>query len=133
MEITEIHKKYDAGDYTYKHPEILHKVGTDFVFDENLSVKRNRELVVEHNQKVDEIRKKVHKKQNQLNQQFTEDIVNYITASYNLNEAQARIVERFVYGEHHSAMCDYFSYVDIFAEFANQLINNSSMTEVNND
>lgn len=130
MEITEIRKKYDAGDYTYKHPEILHKVGADYVFDENLSVKRNHELVVEHNQKVDELRKEARKKQNQLNQQLTEDVVDYITDSYNLNEMQARIVEHFTYNEKHAFMCDYFSYIDIFAEFADQLINNSSMIEV---
>ena len=130
MELIEIRDKYNAGYYTYNHPEIPNKVREDHVFDEDLSVKRNRELAIEHNQKVDELRKEAREKQNMLHWQLTEDVINYITESYNLNEVQARMVERFTYNEKHAFMCDYFAYIDIFAEFADQLINNSSMTEV---
>ncbi len=130
MELNEIRNKYDAGHYTYRHPEIPNKVRENHIFDEDLSVRRNRELAIEHNQKIDELRAEMREKQNQLNQQLTEDVVNYIANSYNLNEAHARIIERFAYIEHHSAMCDYFGYIDIFAEIADRLINHSDMTEV---
>ena len=122
MYISEIRKKWDNGDYTYK-TVIPKKVSEDHVFDEELSVKRNRELVKEHNQRVIELRTELQKQQNLLHQQLTDDVIKYIQENYNLNETQARKVERFVYQEYHSYMSDYFCYIDTFAEFASDLIN----------
>jgi hypothetical protein len=122
MYISEIRKKWDNGDYTYK-TVIPKKVPEDHVFDEELSVRRNRELAKEHNQKVIELRTELQKQQNLLHQQLTDDVVKYIQENYNLNESQARKVERFVYQEYHSYMSDYFCYIDTFAEFASDLIN----------
>ena len=122
MDITEIRQKYDSGYYTYK-ADIPKKVWDDHVFDEELSVKRNREMAIERNKKVDELQAEAKKKQNLLHWQLTEDVIGYITENYYLNEVQARKVERFVYQEHHSFMCDYFSYIDTYASFASDLIN----------
>jgi hypothetical protein len=122
MDISEIRKKWDNGDYTYK-TDIPKKVSEDHIFDEELSVRRNRELAKEHNQKVVELRAELQKQQNLLYQQLTDDIIKYIQENYNLNEMQARKVERFVYQEYHSYMGDYFCYIDTFAEFASDLIN----------
>jgi hypothetical protein len=44
-------------------------------------------------------------------------------AYYDLTEKQARILENFVYQEHHSYMGDYFSYIDTFADLADDLVN----------
>ena len=51
MDINEIRKLYEEGHYKYKLPEeaILKILPLDYVFDENLSVKRNREMVISHN------------------------------------------------------------------------------------
>ena len=122
MDISEIREKYDNGDYTYK-ADIPKKVGNDHIFDEELSVRRNRELAQEHNKKVAELRAEAQKKQNLLDWQLTADVINYITENYYLNEVQARKVERFVYQEHHSSMCDYFSYIDTYAIFVSDIIN----------
>lgn len=121
MGINEIRAKYDAGGYTYE-VDIPKKVCFDHVFDEELSVKRNRELAIEHNQRVDELRKEANEKQGELYKQLTNDVVGYIMAYYDLAEYQAKIVENFVYQEHHSFMCDYFSYIDTFADFAFSLL-----------
>ena len=121
MDISEIREKYNNGGYTYK-VDIPKKVKPDHVFDEELSVKRNRELVEEHNQKVDELRAEAQRQQNLLHWQLTDDVINYIITNYELNPVQARKVERFVYQEHHSFMCDYFSYIDTYAGFASELM-----------
>lgn len=120
MNITEIREKYDNGDYTYK-ADIPKKVWDDHIFDEELSVKRNRELAIEHNQKVNELRIEARNKQLELDQQFTADIVGYIQEEYGFNEFQAREIEHFVYEEHHSCMYDYFIYIDTFADWAYKL------------
>lgn len=121
MDINEIREKWNNGGYTYK-ADIPKKVSEDHVFDEELSVKRNRELVIEHNQRVDELRAEAQRQQNLLHWQLTDDVINYIITNYELNPVQARKVERFVYQEHHSFMCDYFSYIDTYAGFASELM-----------
>lgn len=121
MDISEIRGKYNAGDYYYR-VEIPTKVPLDYVFDEELSVKRNRELVIEHNEKVDQMRQKKIAQQRELDQKLTNDVVEYIMAYYDLNERQARILENFVYQEYHSCMGDYFSNIDTLADLAFQLL-----------
>jgi hypothetical protein len=121
MSISEIRNKYNAGDYTYK-VDIPAKVSADHVFDEDLSVKRNRELAAEHNEKIEQMWRDKNKRQRELDQQLTNDVVEYIMAYYGLTELQAKLVESFTYQEKHSFMCDYFSYIDTFADFAFMLL-----------
>jgi hypothetical protein len=121
MDISEIRKKWDNGGYTYKSV-IPKKVSEDHVFDEDLSVKKNRELAKEHNDNVARLQEYSSRIQGELYKQLTYDIVKYIMDNYDLTEAQARKVESFVYQEHHSYMGDYFYYIDTFAEFAAGLV-----------
>ena len=122
MDINEIRNKYNAGDYTYK-VTIPAKVSIDHVFDEELSVKRNRELAAEHNYNIDIMQKDKRMKQRDLDKQLTKDVVDYITENYSLNREQARIVESFIFEEKHACMYDYFEAIDTFASFADDLVN----------
>lgn len=121
MDIVEIREKYDNGYYDYCI-SIPRKVKEGYVFDENLSVKRNREMVAEHNQKIDDMLKEKRNNQAKLNKQLTDDVVTYIVDSYNISEEQARIVEKFVYMEKHSFMCDYFSWIDEVASMVEEIV-----------
>ena len=121
MNITEIREKYNNGCYNCQI-EIPAKVKESHVFDENLSVKRNREMVAEYNQRVEDMKKKKQSKQAELYQQLTNDVVAYIVDSYDISEEQARIVERFVYKEKHSFMCDYFSWIDEIAYIVEDIV-----------
>lgn len=121
MDISEIRERYDNGYYRCKI-EVPFTVSTDHVFDENLSVKRNREMAAEHNLKVKDMIKEKKNKQAELYHQLTNDVVTYIVDSYDLNEEQARIIERFVYAEKHSSMCDYFSYIDDIAYMVEDIV-----------
>ena len=121
LDIDEIRNKYNAGEYTHK-VEIPKKVKPDHVFDEELSVRRNRELVIEHNDKVDQMQRDKNRKQAELSEKLTTDVVEYIKAYYDLDDRQARILENFVYEHYHSFMSDYFGYIDTFADLAFQLL-----------
>ena len=121
MDITEIRDRYNNGYYTCKM-EIPARVKENHVFDEELSVKRNREMVEEHNQRVEEMKNEKRSKQGKLDWQRTKDVVAYIVDSYNISEEQARIVEMFVYVEKHSCMCDYFSWIDKVAEMVEEAV-----------
>ena len=121
FDIDEIRNKYNVGEYTYK-VEIPKKVKPDHVFDEDLSVRRNRELAMEHNDNVDQMQRDKNRKQAELSERLTTDVVEYIKAYYDLDERQARILENFVYQHYHSCMSDYFGYIDTFADLAFQLL-----------
>lgn len=121
MHIDEIRNSYNRGEYTYK-VDIPKKVQLNHVFDADLSVRRNRELAQEHNDKVDQMQRDKNRKQRELSEQLTKDVVEYIMAYYDLTEKQARTVTNFVYQEHHSFMSDYFGYIDTYADFAFMLL-----------
>lgn len=122
--IGDIQKNYETGAYRAAKPEGPDKKLPDnYVFDEELSVRKNREMVAEHNKKVDELRNAHMRQQALLDKKLTDDVVDYIMDTYELSKYQAHLVERFVYREKHSFMHDYFAYIDTFAEFADELIN----------
>lgn len=121
MNIVNIRSKFNNGDYTVKI-DIPNKVPGNYVFDEDLSVKRNREMVLEHNHKVDEMRKQKSDQQTELSNQFTHDVIQHILNSYDVSEAQARIIEAFVYDERHSSMTDYFNYIDTLCSMIEEVL-----------
>lgn len=127
LDIDEIRVNYNKGVYTYK-VDIPKKVKPDHVFDEELSVKRNRELALEHNDNVDRLWRYRNRVQHELDERLTYDVVVYMMENYNLTEHQAKIVENFVYQHYHSSMSDYFGYIDTFADFAFMLVDSKEKT-----
>jgi hypothetical protein len=122
FDISEIRARYDTGEYNYKNEKIPKKLPADYIFDEELSVKCNRELVIEHNQRSDEIARANRAGQAALYKQLHDDIIEYLKDSYGFTDRQAHIIESFTYAEKHSFMSDYFSGIDTFAEFAEQVL-----------
>lgn len=125
MEIKEIYKKYNNGDYSCKMA-VPQSVKENHVFDENLSVKQNREMVREHNERVTTMRREKDRKNNELHLQMRKDVIQYIANTYGISYEQASIIESYVYAEKHSFMCDYFSVIDDVAEMVEKVIRSES-------
>lgn len=128
LHISDIYDFYKKGHYDASClPEFKDKKFTklpdDHIFDEDLSVRRNREMVAEYNQEVDNLKTLRRSKQMELTAQLADDVVAYIKEYYNLTEAQAKCVQSWTYIEKHSSMCDYFASIDSFADFAERLVN----------
>lgn len=121
MDIFETKDKYYNGDYFYK-AEIPKSVHFDHVFNENLSVKRNREMAIKHNQMVNDMQKECRNKENELLMQLRKDIVEYIVNTYDMTKEQANIVETFAYSKKHDFMCDYFATIDEVAEMVENVL-----------
>lgn len=121
MDISEIRTAWDNGEYIDRC-DIPSKVKDGHVFDENLSVKRNREMAQEWNENVIQMTKAHRERQGALYQKFTNDVVNYLMGVYGFNELQARKIEGYVYAEKHSFMCDYFGFLDEFADVVQSII-----------
>ena len=121
MDIVEIKKRHNNGEYMVQM-EIPAKVPEHYVFDENLTVKQNREMVVKHNQQVEEKKKERSARQQELSRKFTSDVINYIITNYDISETQARILEAFVYKERESNMSDYFTYIDTVGVMVEEIL-----------
>lgn len=115
--IQEIQKDYDRGCYACRIT-IPKRFSEDHIFDENLSVKKNREMVLAHNLKAEKIEQESRKKSSKLSQKFYHDIIYYIMHEYHLNKEQAELVETYVHSEGHGFVPDYFSHIDTIAAFA---------------
>lgn len=125
MDIQDIRKKYNNGDYSC-NMSVPQSVKENHVFDENLSVKQNREMVREHNEMVIAKRRERDEKNNELHLRMRNDVIQYIVHTYGLSREQASIIESYVYTEKHAFMCDYFSYIDDIAEIVEQVIRSES-------
>lgn len=82
LDINTIRDNYNTGKYSvgYNYPgEVkeadLKKLSQDYIFDENLSVKRNRETVIEHNDRVETLRARKKSLQADLDRGLTEDVL----------------------------------------------------------
>ncbi len=71
------------GFYYYKDTEpTMFRVSENHIFDENLSVKKNREMVIAHNEKVKEQARHRLKAGNDLRTQFFNDCVGCLIETY---------------------------------------------------
>ena len=115
--------QYDwEHNYYVSKIQVPGKLGEYHVFDEDKSVKWNKEMVAKHNAQVEELRDKKFREQSDLHVQFTEDVISYIMDEYDMNRSQADLVQQFVYAHWHAFMSEYFSHIDTIASFASSLI-----------
>lgn len=123
MSIETIKDNYKNGEYNPKIPyPKIKKYPTDHVFDENKSVKWNREQVEIENAKQQELLKMYGEEKRRLNNKLHDDVINTLTEDYGLTKDVAKIVESYVSLEHQD---DYFYYLDEMANFANDILANS--------
>lgn len=115
--IKEIRQDYDKGCYTGR-TTVPEKLGENYIFDENLSVKQNRKLVQEHNLRIERLEKASKERSVKLSKKFQSDILHYIMHEYHLNKSQAELVETYVYSEGHGFGHEYFTHIDDIAAFA---------------
>ena len=69
MDLNTIRKAWDEGAY-HCNLTVPQKVGPNHVFDENLSVKRNREMVEKHNANVERLKEDKWRRQSEYSPMF---------------------------------------------------------------
>jgi len=87
------------------------------VFDENKTVKWNKEEVVRQNVIIDEEKEQYQKESNYWQCQLNDDVIKALVNSYDFNKAQAEKIWNFAYNEKHGNMNDVFYYVEEIADF----------------
>ena len=96
LTIQEIKDLFYAGAYTSKI-QIPKKLQANHVFDEEWSVRKNKEAVAEYNAKVDEAKMQKNKESAALRKQMNNDIYKALQAEYGLTEKQSHIILEHVY------------------------------------
>lgn len=118
--IEEIKKDYDNKKYSIPYPEAK-KLPDTHVFDPDMTVRENQEMVRMHNQSIEDARKNAFRVNAELSRKLTQDIVTYIMNTYKMNEKQAQKVHDYVYEHYHSCMHDFFIYIDEVAQMVEDI------------
>ena len=122
MDIQEIKQEYFNGD-KYKRPKNQLKYYTEnYVFDENLSVKENREMVRKANEEYQRNGENCLQKAVDNIKQFHNDIVEYIEKEYGFNHAQAVAIENRLWCLHSSDVNYFFDEIDDFSYWLSEVI-----------
>lgn len=99
------------------------KVKEGFIFDEEKSVKWNREEVERINKQYEEESKAITREWAEKSKQLRDDVVAYIMGTCgSITPKVAEIIEAFVYAEKHSYMDDYFNWIDDIADMVEDCI-----------
>lgn len=125
-DIEVIRQEYSDGKYSVTTPNpSLKKVSEGHIFDEEKSVKWNREEVQRNNEAYYKQLHDVQTKANELFKQMREEVVKYIMGIEGVSREVAEAIEAFVYTEKHSYMYDYFSAIDGIMELVSKCIDYS--------
>lgn len=123
MTIYALRNMYNAGYYNAPTPDSkMKRLQDDHVFDENQSVRWNRDKVAKWNDKVDKylnsIKMEASKKQDDLHA----DAAKSLMEEFGFNQKQAEIIENHVYSDKHSCMNDYFYELKCIGELIHDVI-----------
>lgn len=121
MTLSEIKQRYEENYYEVKRPSIR-KYDYGHVFDENESVKWNRDRLIKHNETVDREMKEYFDSCYAKEKELEKDVCNYISSEYEVSYKQAELIQAYVWEEYHSCMSNYFYYIDEIAEFVKNVI-----------
>lgn len=121
--IRDIFEDYKAGFYfpDNRNYQTI-PLRDDHVFDENLSVKENRERVKAHNERCKEESARKTRDSLLLMAKLHDDVVEYLIEEHTLTKAQAKLVESRAWEKHHSCIYDYFIEVEELATWAKTLL-----------
>lgn len=108
------------GFYNYKDTEpTMFKVSENHIFDEDLSVKKNREMAIAYNEQVKEQTKRRLKARNDLRTQFFNDCVGCLIGTYGwaFHKEVAEKIVNFVWNKDYDSDREILYEIDKLADF----------------
>ena len=110
--INDIYQQYIEGKYTFYPAIIPPKLKDGYIFDENKTVKENREMLEDYNNKRQIIVNNNVQGHTKMNQKLREDVIATLMDDYGISRAKAVFVENICYEKYHSSFSDYFCYIE---------------------
>lgn len=101
MTFEEIDKRFDKGEYHIpKYPDLQHELKETYIFNENLSVKENKEKIKNHNKKIREhnykIRSDWYKIDRKAHEKLLDDVILAIQHELGVNyELSDKFVDKY--------------------------------------
>jgi hypothetical protein len=121
--IYDIRDDYNNNEYENKFPYPSNvTIKVDHIFDENQTVKWNREKVLIENKKIIDQKLEYAKESTRLSSKLDDDMVKAIVQEYGFTENEARIIYSHAYSEKHSCMSDVFLYTSTLSDLFNRLL-----------
>ena len=125
-DIGEIQKDYTSGCYAVPRPEMPEFVPLGYIFDEDKSVRENREMVSTHNEAAKKARSDYRLQLDQQEIRMRNDVKEYVAGAYGMSMASADIIERYTWEEYHSAVYDYLTAIEDVAEMVSSVVKNET-------
>lgn len=132
MDLETINEKVYNNEYTVKleypkRPEGYKK--ENYVYDENQTVKWNREHQEELANKYQEELQKYHNVANQMETQFVNDLIEALMTNYKFTEVQAKNIYKKAWEEGHAdGLSAVIGFAIDFADFTKSQLNNEQYT-----
>ena len=123
LTLDEIEDNYNKGEYKTKldYIKTLKFYKSDHIFDENQSVKWNRDQIINKNRETLELKEKYTDDKIRLERQLTNDVVSALMDSWGFNRQQAKKIEQRVYNEEHDYMGNYFLSLYDISDFIKEI------------
>lgn len=119
----EIRNKVEAKGYDVVYKERIKRVKEDHVFDEDKSVKWNREKAKEHNENVKAIDDANRKASRDMENQFASDLTNVLKEEYSFtNEVAKKVFYKAWQDGHSSGYYSVVSEAEDIAEFVSEIM-----------
>lgn len=97
----------DVYENVKEYPSTLNakykKLKPDYVFDENLSVKENREMVKKHNEEIQNYTIEYYKETERVRELFHNDVVQALQDVYSFNKETSEKIYSKAYSDEHSS------------------------------
>lgn len=110
--IEDVRKDYEDGKYNYIDKEVPKKLPEGYIFDEELSVRQNREMVQANNELRSQIIRENNAEQGKLIAKLRNEIKKIIARDYGFTMKQANFIEQRCYEKYHAYFGDYFCHVE---------------------
>ena len=125
MTFDDILDKMRAPDFFPKYPDsdLTKLLPRDFIFDENQSVKWNRQKVQEHNEVAQQAKKLYRDRMNEIDRWFSKQVQEVIQNELQVSEKAASIIFNQAWGQGHSTgYQDVVHYAGQYCEFIQQIL-----------
>lgn len=128
MNFEKLLSNLNDGVYTnnleYPSRSKFKKLRTDYVFDENLSVKKNREMVLKHNEEIESLYAKYETETNRINDIFYSDLIKALKNNYSFNDKICEKIFAKAYQDAHSeGKYSIIQKVEEYADFIDEILN----------
>lgn len=119
-----ISQNYYENKLEYPSFKTHSKLKEDYVFNENLSVKKNKEMVIEHNNKIDQLKKKYKDETIKLEELFYNELILALKNEYNFNEKICQKIYSKSYKDNHSyGKLEVLNDIEELSDFVYEILN----------